>query len=377
MKPRILFVANGILGWNTYSRQLAEVLAGRDDVDARVLWRRPDRLSTLVVKRHSVGPLARLFRRVDSVTAYRLWLGREIRRAVADQAPDVVHFASHWPAAALTWAPGAPPYTVSLDATRPNMDDIVRRGVWSRREIEREGDVFRRAARIFPMSDWAARSVITDHGVPAGQVSVSPPSIDLNAFRAPTGGRACPNVLFIGNDFIRKGGDRLCRWVDGPLAGTCHLHIVSNDPRAKVESAHITCHGGLPHDVLLKEVLPEMDIFCLPTRLDMSPHVLAEAAAAGLPSVASDLGGIPDLVVDGQTGRLVAPDDDAGFVAALRGLIGSAETRLAMRAAALAHARARFDASRNFNQLVDALAEIAVGNRAEQPVRKPSAGHGT
>lgn len=358
-RPHILFVANEVLGWGTYSRQLAAVLAARDDLRVSTLRWRPGRWSTALLRRHNLGGLARVWRRVDPIAAYRGPLGAAIRREVARLGPDLVHFASHWPAAALAWQPGTPPFTAALDCTRGNIDTLKARAVWSRRQRAREAELLRRAARVFPMSRWAAGSLTGDCGVPASRVEVLPPSLDLSRLRPPRSHDGLPNIVFVGNDFARKGGARLCRWVEGPLAGTCHLHIASADPAARVQGRHITAHGRLDHGELLGRLLPEMDILCLPTALDMSPHVLAEAAAAGLPAVASDLGGIPELVIDGETGLLAPPGDDGAFVAALRRLIGDPGLRRRMSGAALRHAAAGLDAKANFDRLADALSGLA------------------
>src|SRR5208283_1416188 len=47
------------------------------------------------------------------------------------------------------------------------------------------------------------------------------------------------------------------------------------------------------------------DLFLFPTQQDYGPHVIAEAAAAGLPSIATNVGGVPDLIQDGDTGYVL------------------------------------------------------------------------
>jgi len=358
-KPHVLFVANRTLGWNTYSQQLAGQLTPRDDINTSVLWRRPHRVSTLPVKRHDVADSARLYRRIDPITAYRGWLGRAIRREIQHHAPDVVHFGAHWPAAAYGWQDGLVPFTLALDCTMADMNKALPRPVWSDAEIEAEAELLRRAARVFPMSTWTARSVIEDAKVPEHRVKVIPPSIDLSVFRASVTMAVIPNIIFIGNDFARKGGDRLVKWVTGPLAGLCHLHIVSTDPNARVQNQNVTFHGKVPHDVLCSDLLPGMDLMCLPTWIDMSPHVLVEAAAAGIPAIASDIGGIADIVLHERTGLLCAPGDDKAFVTAIRRLIEDHEVHAQMQVEATRHAVATFDGTVNFGLLADELATLA------------------
>lgn len=72
------------------------------------------------------------------------------------------------------------------------------------------------------------------------------------------------------------------------------------------------------------------DIFCLPSYREGFGQVLVEAAAAGLPAVASRIYGITDAVVDGETGLLHAPGDIVAIEAALAQLVCDAPRRLAM-----------------------------------------------
>jgi glycosyltransferase involved in cell wall biosynthesis len=67
-------------------------------------------------------------------------------------------------------------------------------------------------------------------------------------------------------------------------------------------------------------VLSAMDVFCLPSRTEGMPMTVLEAMAASRPVVASRVGGIPELVVEGVTGLLASPDDPGEFVQALLSL---------------------------------------------------------
>jgi len=359
MSPRLLFVLNPFLGWRTYGRQLTRVLEQREDLAPRILVLHSPNWQRTFIKRHNMGRLDRLVRQIDPITAYRSWLGRSIRNEVERYRPQAIHFGPHLPSGATAYADPSIPFTTILDCTRFNMNDFVGEPVWSRSDLRREADLLVRAARVYPMSSWTKASLMSDCAIPEGRIRILPPSIDLAQVgaSAPAGGR--PKILFIGNDFRRKGGDRLHRWVTGPLAGTCELHIVSEDPEARVGGDNVIHHGRVEHAELLERLMPSMDIFCLPTRSDMSPHVLSEAAAAGLPAVASDLGGIPDLVLHGRTGFVAPPSDDDAFVVRLRELIVSPDLRHEMGSAAMDHARSRFDAATNYNELIDDLVEIA------------------
>lgn len=94
---------------------------------------------------------------------------------------------------------------------------------------------------------------------------------------------------------------------------------------------------GLTDQVKLLGFVPDgrrymrgFDIFFLPSRKEGVPYVLIEAGAAGLPVVASNVGGIPEVVTDGETGYLRTPDDTAGFTDALERLVENLPMRQQM-----------------------------------------------
>lgn len=73
-----------------------------------------------------------------------------------------------------------------------------------------------------------------------------------------------------------------------------------------------------------------MDVFVLPSRFEGMPLVLLEAMSAGLPVVASRVGGISEIVVDGETGFLVEWDDDKTLAERISLLAGNAKLRKQM-----------------------------------------------
>ena len=362
--PKLLFVLNRVLGWRTYADALAGVVSARADIDAEILFLRPDRVQRLVTKRHRPDGPRRVLRRVDPISWYRGPAGRRIRTRIMGTKPEVVHFAGHWTAGAMASLPWEVPYTASLDCTCRAMDRALGEpGVWTARDFEREAELCRGAARLYPWSEWVAHSLTSDYGVAAERMRIVPPAIAMPAHVRHGGGEGPLRILFVGNDFLRKGGDRLLGWVHDRLAGRCELHIASSDPRAQLALPGVVSHGAVPNRTLREELMPQMDVLCHPTRSDMSAYVVVEAAAAGLPCVASAVGGIPDLVDDGRTGFLLAPDDDDGFVAALEALAGSRERLDEMGRAARDLAESRFDARAVHDELIDELASLAAERR--------------
>lgn len=70
--------------------------------------------------------------------------------------------------------------------------------------------------------------------------------------------------------------------------------------------------GAVPHE-RVTEIMAHADVFVHCSAHEGLPVAIAEAIRAGLPVIAAAVGGVPDLVRDGENGFLLAPDDDAGF----------------------------------------------------------------
>jgi glycosyltransferase involved in cell wall biosynthesis len=108
----------------------------------------------------------------------------------------------------------------------------------------------------------------------------------------------------------------------------------------------------------LSSVLPRWDIFVMPSLEEGFGISALDAMAAGLPVVASSVGGVPELVVDGETGWLVPPGDAEALASRLRLLLCNPELRISVGAAAHAHVRDHFNAAQmtgNFARLYDEL----------------------
>jgi glycosyltransferase involved in cell wall biosynthesis len=106
-----------------------------------------------------------------------------------------------------------------------------------------------------------------------------------------------------------------------------------------------------------------MDIFVLPSRLDMSPWAILEAAAAGLPVISTRLAGIPEMVIDGETGILVAPGDNEALAKAIDELLASPILRKQMGAKARERVLRHFNRDIVYPQYIDRLVGLALRAR--------------
>ena len=105
---------------------------------------------------------------------------------------------------------------------------------------------------------------------------------------------------------------------------------------------------------------PAMDLFVLPSHREGYPRAAMEAAAMGLPIVATDIRGCRQVVVDGVNGRLVPVRSPAALADAISALASDPELRRAMGAASRERAVAHFDESRIVSIVLDTYREVAL-----------------
>ena len=91
------------------------------------------------------------------------------------------------------------------------------------------------------------------------------------------------------------------------------------------------------------ELLAAADMFVLSSRSEGLPLSILEAMAAGLPIVASSVGGVPELVVDGETGLLVPPGDPHALAAAIERLLDDPALRRQLGTAGRTRVSEHFD----------------------------------
>jgi glycosyltransferase involved in cell wall biosynthesis len=142
---------------------------------------------------------------------------------------------------------------------------------------------------------------------------------------------------------------------DGPLLGTIR------DFAARLGIAGRVRFSGYERDPAA--ALSSAQLFALSSRSEGFPRSILEAMRAGLPVVASNVGGVGEAVIQGENGVVVEAGDVDGWAAALRRMIGDAPARERFGAAARSAYEAKFRLERTVAQTRDLYAAVLAARR--------------
>lgn len=302
-----------------------------------------------VLRRAELGPrgvvrLARALRRADQglarlARARRVALvhsntsvvltGHPLARRLA--VPHVMHVRELYPRVPLAWG-------------------------WWRRRLLRADRLMCVSAAVAEQFGSASRAVVIHDGLPA-----APGLRERADAREALGLDPRPfTIAVLGRVSDWKGQDVLARALAEPALGSIGaVGLVAGAPwpgrerplrelerlREALRLGDRLRVAGFRADV--ETVLGAADAVVVPSkRPDPFPNAALEAAAAGVPVVAAAVGGLPEMLRDGETGVLVEPDDPAALAAALRRLADDPATARRLGAAAAADVGERFTAER-------------------------------
>ena len=166
-------------------------------------------------------------------------------------------------------------------------------------------------------SEWAANTAISNYDVDPNKVRVIPfgANISCNRHRKDIDtileqkDMGTCKLLFVGVDWVRKGGDAAFAVADmlNRRGMKTELHIVGCNPSADLPDFVIR-HGFISKKteegrILFDRLMSESHFLIVPTRAEYYGLVFAEASSFGLPSLTSNVGGIPSVVNDGKNGQ--------------------------------------------------------------------------
>lgn len=203
------------------------------------------------------------------------------------------------------------------------------------------------ADRVLSVSSAGARALGECFGrsdatvVPNAAPPVAPPPLRARAHRGDA-----VTVLYLGG-FANpvKGGEVLIEALASVIPALPAIRVLLAGPGELPSAARALVAGAAPVRWLgwLEEnakatALADSDVFVLPSISEGLPMALLEAMASGLAVIATDMGGVPDVLSDGVDGVVVPPGDPGSLASALRSLIERPDRRVALAAAARSRA---------------------------------------
>ncbi len=246
---------------------------------------------------------------------------------------------------------------------------------------ERLGDLsLRYFDRIVAVSEYTKKKLIELH-VPDGKIEIIHNGIDVSSFtRAGKGSlrqalgleEGSKVVGFIGRlgpekgiPYLLEAADTICRSTkdiyfvligEGVLKEETEAFIASNKLQGRIIML------GWRKDAV--ELMPDMDILLLPSLTEGTPMVILESMAMGVPVIASDVGGIGEVIEDSKTGLLIKPRDSGAIVESVKALMD--DTGLAERISrnAASEVESRFSARRMSEKYKQTYLSLMKGTNA-------------
>lgn len=286
-------------------------------------------------------------------------LAKHLRR----MGPDLVHIhdsASHGIAGPAARLAGVPRIVVTRRTDFP-----LRRGWAGRAKYELWCD------RVVCVSESVRRRCL-DGGLRADMLSVIPDFVDCRRFRpdavAPADDQP-ETIVAVGRLSREKGHGVLLRAMRGVLDQCPGARLVicgegeeENKLRAQARAlgiARAVEFAGFWADV--RPLLAAASVFAMPSLSEGFGVAVLEAMAMGKPVVAANVGGLPESVVQDETGLLVPPGDADALAEALIALLRDPARARAMGRAGLARARAQFDRPRAIERMLALYEEMLQG----------------
>lgn len=185
-----------------------------------------------------------------------------------------------------------------------------------------------------------------------------PPSTSRDAFRDGRTPETAVRLLSVGRAVEKKGFDVLLtalaqlpddlHWTWQHIGGGDQLPVLKRQAEELGIAGHISWHGALAQSEVLA-AYRQSDLFVLPCRVaengdrDGLPNVLVEAQSQRIACISTPISGIPELIIDGETGTLVPSEDAAALAGAISALAGDVPRRTALATAGEARVRSAFD----------------------------------
>lgn len=383
-KTRVLSLELAALGNKVFGESLRAGFADSDAIDFTARWSNDDgelhaKVLDQILRVHSPIPYMRKhnldFRRVRSELGYSYKTRRLLQRLVPVGAYDVLHFHTQSLTLLATDFIRRMPTVITTDQSGPQMSrEKDPRFRYTHVLSERlESAPLRAAAFVVVFSQWAANSMIAEHGLSPDRVRIIPIGIDLDqlsdlsAFAVPKVSRR-KRILFVGGDYVRKGGPLLVDvFLQRFASRDVELHLVTGEKNIPDHPQIIVHRGVSALSPKWKELYANADVFAVPTYWDAFGIAYIEAMAAGVPVIGTNISAGPEIIAAGETGFLIERGDARKLGDDLEALLFDDELRERFGRNGVARAARLFDARHTTRALGELFREAAASGKAPKP----------
>lgn len=215
--------------------------------------------------------------------------------------------------------------------------------------LEREDELFRSAAHVFTAGEFLRRSLIEESGVAPDRVTTVRNGVNPHYLANPPPAipdRFTYRLLFVGWDFGLKGGRDLLRAWPAIRARVprAELLILGPDAAQRASMGEAADQPGIRWEsrkVTLDDYRAA-DLFVLPSLRDSYGFVFLEAMSQGLPCLGADINGMPEIILEGETGYVIGRESPGQLADAVFRYYAEERNRFEMGAKSLERIRTLF-----------------------------------
>jgi glycosyltransferase involved in cell wall biosynthesis len=226
-----------------------------------------------------------------------------------------------------TSVPGVPyfVYTDHTHLSNLNYPDFDRRQLRSQEWIALERSIYESATVVFTRSTDVAADLVRYYNIPPDKIECvyAGSNVDVkNAGEPNNNGYSNKRIIFVGVDWLRKGGAELQEAFRIVLQSHPDAHLTIAGANTPLDLPNCTVLGPVNASDLSR-YYTEASIFCLPTKREPFGIAFVEAMMHRLPIVATRVGAVPDMVENAVNGFLVEPGKAEPLAQALCTLLDS------------------------------------------------------
>jgi glycosyltransferase involved in cell wall biosynthesis len=298
---------------------------------------------------------------------------RAVRNKLKQIRPDIVHGQGTERDCAISAVFSGYPNVLTIHGNMRAIAKVNRASLFSYQWFAARLEQFTlpRSGGIVCITDYTRKAVqeLTD------RTWIVPNAVSQDFFEISRAPQSPPLMLCVGSIAPHKNQNVLIRSLD-ELARQRSFSLVflgqlgdSNEYNAEfqllVEQRSWCSHKGFADRTNLKAYLQSASLLVLPSLEDNCPMVVLEAMASGVPVVAARVGGVPELIEDGQTGLLCDPSNSRSILEAVSRILDSATLAANVAANAQVSAQKRFHPHVIARRHVEIYEEILAGRSTD------------